>query len=180
METIKKSKTKVTEAIIIVDLKAFVCQNHCETLNRIHSSMMPLSLTRFITLLMTLAAMLGQSVLANGYAMAAMEDIPMSEHHQVVQTATMSVEHVSTSPSCHSMQSDENAINVANGQHNQCCQNSAGCSLDCTHCLTISFAGNVLALSLALSPIEYTQIEPTWTPQVRSIELDELYRPPIA
>ncbi|MCL1142825.1 hypothetical protein [Shewanella gaetbuli] len=146
----------------------------------------------------TLFTLVGQGLLANGSSMVPVMD---AEHHQ----AQMVNEQFGLDDSLSSdLNSDSNSqLNMAmladssqqttdchgnavaavvsqNSDSNGCCNGMGGCSVDCNHCLTISFTADITEQNLDIARAMNNTNPSTAIVDGFSVDFPPAFRPPIA
>lgn len=150
---------------------------------------MPQTFARYMLITFTLLALIGQSVMANGSAMAMIamdmqmmtknmpsDDMSHSSHSHHL-TATQSASHT-----------DKGVMNHANccnddmlpGAKQPCCDGATSCVHDCGHCMTISMTGPLFSPHLWPSVNNADTAMATPLPHFHSIDLPSALKPPIA
>ena len=134
-------------------------------------------LQRQLIAIFALFSLLGQGLIANGYAMVSMTDTPMTHHTSMTQSGAMQ-----NSTDCHDAQIDDSSPLVTQMQSSDqhCCDGDNGCNVDCNHCLTISFTGTVFNFSLSLNPPLGAISIPASKALFVSLDKSPIVRPPIS
>ena len=135
----------------------------------------------------TLFALVGQGLLTNDSLM-----VPMA-HAEMAQTMSAQTDKTTNTTSamshkamknCHDDM--QNAVNDVDEPiatklpQNSCCNGSGFCSLDCNHCLTISFTANLIDIPLATTNIPVYSAPLAMVVNHVSIAFPPAFRPPIA
>jgi hypothetical protein len=163
------------------------------------------TLSNYWIIAITLFALVGQGVLINDSFMVPMAHAKMVQQtvpsnmlanndldgdklaHQTMSAQTDRASNTTAAmpqkatKNCHdNMVNDVNEPIRASAPQTSCCDGSGLCSLDCHHCLTISFTANLIDIQLALTnvPVNATQI--TMLVNHFSIAFPPAFRPPIA
>lgn len=133
------------------------------------------AIRRHFLVTMTLFALVGQTLLSNGFAMInvahASEDMPAMQ--MMEQADCHSNNAVDQSHCCDQMQS-------AAQQQSNCCEGEGFCQGDCNHCLVISVAGTLITIESWPGFVGSQIATATQMPHFHSISLPRNLRPPIA
>jgi len=165
------------------------------------------TLSNYWVIAMTLFALVGQGVLTNDSFMVPMAHAKMVQQtaplnmlanhdldgdklaHDTMSAQTQGLTSSTTATPHQAMKNCHDNMPIANDvdqpitaslAQTSCCSGSGSCSLDCNHCLTISFTANLIDIQLALTkvPVNATQI--TMLVNHVSIVSPPAFRPPIA
>lgn len=133
----------------------------------------------------TLLALVGQGLLANGSSMVPIEH---QQSHMVTQAQSdgsdnkmqmASMQNASAMTDCHgNMLSDQKPLQADNS--NSCCNGLGGCSIDCNHCLTITFTADLSDIQLDIANAPANPAPLTATINSFSVDFPPAFRPPIA
>jgi len=141
------------------------------------------TLKNYWLITLTLFALVGQGLLANGSSMVPMDH---QSSHMMTQVLSNSSDvpmtpmlHASAMTDCHgNMVSDPQLQQVDNS--NSCCNGLGGCSIDCNHCLTISFTADLSDIQLDIANAPANPAPLTATLNSFSVDFPPAFRPPIA
>ncbi|MGX9460703.1 hypothetical protein ACWXWU_05590 [Shewanella sp. A14] len=147
---------------------------------------MRVKLSKYWIIAITLFALVGQGLMTNDSLM-----VPMSHAEMTPQTiSTNNDSHHQTAMSHQSMKnchdnmpniiSDVDEAITASLPQSSCCNGSGFCSLDCNHCLTISFTANLIDVQLPITHIPVYSAPTTMIANHISIAFPPAFRPPIA
>lgn len=142
------------------------------------------ALSRYLLVIFTLLALVGQSVVSNGHAMV-MRSMEMGAmvHHPSSQGMDHSAM-MQMNTENHSDSSTMANTDCCNDQMlpgaKHCCDGTTSCLNDCGHCLTISVAGTLFSPHLWPSVSLNDTPVATPMPHFHSISLSSAFKPPIA
>ncbi len=143
------------------------------------------TLSRYLLVIFTLLALVGQGVVSNGHAMV-MRSMEMGA--MVHSLSNQGMDHAAMMQMNTEHHADASAMANTNccndqmlpGAKQHCCNGTTSCLNDCGHCLTISVAGTLFSphlwpsVSLSDTPMA------TPMPHFHSISLSSAFKPPIA
>lgn len=142
------------------------------------------TLSRYLLVIFTLLALVGQGVMSNGHAkvahsmdMSAMVHNPSNQGMGHTAMMQMSTEH-RTDVSAIANTDCCNDQMLPGAKH--CCDGTTSCLNDCGHCLTISVAGTLFSPHLWPSVDLSDTPMATPMPHFHSISLSSAFKPPIA
>lgn len=143
------------------------------------------TLSRYLFVIFTLLALVGQSVVSNGHAMVphTMDMSAMSHKmpsHGMDHAAMMQMNTENTSDDHSIANADCCNDETLPGEQQHCCDGTTSCSNDCGHCLTISVAGTLFSPHLWPSVSISDTAMATPMPHFHSISLSSAFKPPIA
>ena len=147
-------------------------------------SAMQKTLKNYWLITFTLFALIGQGLLANGSSMVPMDH---QQSHMVTQalgdgsgnTVPMnSMQQAFAMTDCHGNLSEPQSQQADNS--NSCCNGLGGCSIDCNHCLTISFTADLSDIQLDIANAPANPAPLTATLNSFSVDFPPAFRPPIA
>ncbi|KVX01990.1 CopL family metal-binding regulatory protein [Shewanella frigidimarina] len=138
-------------------------------------------------IVITLFALVGQGLLTNDSLMVPMAHAEMtqalSSQTDKITNTTSTMSHKAMK-NCHdNMQNTVNDVDepiAAKLPQNSCCNGSGFCSLDCNHCLTISFTANLIDIPLVTTHIPVYSAPLAMAVSRVSIAFPPAFRPPIA
>lgn len=143
------------------------------------------TLSRYLFVIFTLLALVGQSVVSNGHAMVphTMDMSAMSHKvsNQGMDHTAMMQMNTENRSDTHSMANADCCNDkMLPGAKQPCCDGTTSCANDCGHCLTISVAGTLFNPHLwpSVSLSDTAMAKPL--PHFRSISLSSAFKPPIA
>lgn len=143
------------------------------------------ALSRYLLVIFTLLALVGQSVASNGHAMvmrsmelSAMVHNPSSQGMDHAAMMQMNTENRADSGAMASTDCCNDQMLPGAKQH--CCDGTTSCLNDCGHCLTISVAGTLFSPHLWPSVGLNDTPVATPMPHFHSISLSSALKPPIA
>ncbi|UJF22390.1 hypothetical protein [Shewanella sp. OMA3-2] len=137
----------------------------------------------------TLLALVGQGLMANGSSMVPMThaDLVMTlqndDNHQMMTMASVtplakqSVFISQSMTDCHGGQRANIDPQTANS--NNCCNGLGGCSIDCNHCLTISFTAGLIDMQLDIANAPANPAPIAVALNSFSVDFPPAFRPPI-
>ena len=148
-------------------------------------SAMQKTLKNYWLMTFTLFALVGQGLLANGSSMVPMDH---QQSHMMTQALSdgsdnnvplTSMQHASAMTDCHgNMVSESQSQQVDNS--NSCCNGLGGCSIDCNHCLTISFTADLSDIQFDIVNAPANPAPLAATVSGFSVDSPPAFRPPIA
>lgn len=157
-----------------------------ESTRSLFGILMHQTLSRYLLVIFTLLALVGQGVMSNGHArvthsmeMSAMIHNPSNQGMDHAAMMQMNSEHHTNA---NTMANNTDCCNdqMLPGAKHHCCDGTTSCLNDCGHCLTISVAGTLFSphlwpsVSLSDTPMA------TPMPHFHSISLSSAFKPPIA
>ncbi|MGI2112808.1 CopL family metal-binding regulatory protein [Shewanella frigidimarina] len=138
-------------------------------------------------IVITLFALVGQGLLTNDSLMVPMAHAEMT---QALSAQTDKITNTTSTMSHKAMKNcHDNMQNIVNDMdepiaaklpQNSCCNGSGFCSLDCNHCLTISFTANLIDIPLVTTHIPVYSAPLAMAVSRVSIAFPPAFRPPIA
>lgn len=147
-------------------------------------SAMQKTLKNYWLITFTLFALVGQGLLANGSSMVPMDH---QQSHMMTQALSdgsdnnvplTSIQHASAMTDCHgNMLSDQK---LQQADNNSCCNGVGGCSIDCNHCLTISFTADLSDIQFDIANAPANPAPLAATVSSFSVDFPPAFRPPIA